>query len=170
MFSLIYFYILAFYLTNFGNFICKISVCSAFRPQTVKFMPSNRFYPYLLYIIISQTNNLHIPSFHIRILNMAVEFNFKTYKKDIESKMGKSLESLQAQFNTIRAGQATPSMLDRIFVDYFGTPTPLNQVARVGTSGSQQLTIEPFEKSVCKEIEKAIATSDLNLTPNSDGS
>ena len=99
-----------------------------------------------------------------------VEFNFKNYKKDIESKMTKSIESMQAQFNTIRAGQANPAMLDRIFVDYFGTPTPLNQLARVAASGSQQITIEPFDKAVAKEIEKAIATSDLNLTPTNDGS
>lgn len=60
-------------------------------------------------------------------------------------------------------------MLDRIFVDYFGTPTALNQIARVSTSGAQQLVIEPFDKSVCKEIEKAISNSDLNLTANNDG-
>jgi hypothetical protein len=60
-------------------------------------------------------------------------------------------------------------MLDRIFVDYFGTATALNQIARVSTSGAQQIVIEPFDKAVCKEIEKAISNSDLNLTANNDG-
>ena len=70
---------------------------------------------------------------------------------------------------TFIVGGASTSMLDRIFVDYFGTPTALNQIARVSTSGAQQLVIEPFDKSVCKEIEKAISNSDLNLTANNDG-
>lgn len=102
-------------------------------------------------------------------LHMADEFNFKDYKKGINEKMTKSIDSMQNQFNTIRAGQANTAMLDRIFVDYFGSPTPLNQLARIATSGSQTITIEPFDKSTAKEIEKAIATSDLNLTPNNDG-
>lgn len=97
-------------------------------------------------------------------------FDFKNYRKDVDAKMTKSIDALQNQFNTIRAGQATTSMLDRVFVDYFGTPTPLNQVARVSTQGSQTLVVEPFDKAVAKEIEKAIATSDLNLTPTNDGS
>jgi ribosome recycling factor len=98
------------------------------------------------------------------------EFVWKTFRKGTEEKMTKSLDSIQAQFNTLRAGGANPAMLDRIFVDVFGTPTPLQQVARVGSSGSQQLVIEPFDKSICKEIEKAISSSDLNLTPTNDGS
>lgn len=102
-------------------------------------------------------------------LYMADDFNFKEYRKGINEKMTKSIDSMQNQFNTIRAGQANAGMLDRIFVDYFGSPTPLNQLARVATSGSQQITIEPFDKSTAKEIEKAIATSDLNLTPTNDG-
>ena len=120
---------------------------------------------------VTRSSIVHPGYSSLKPLMMAkeVEFNFKTFKKDVDGKMSKSIESIQSQFNTIRAGQANPAMLDRIFVDYFGTPTPLNQVARVGTSGSQQITIEPFDKSVAKEIEKAIATSDLNLTPNNDG-
>ena len=66
-------------------------------------------------------------------------------------------------------GGASTTMLDRIFVDYFGTPTALNQIARVSTSGAQQLVIEPFDKSISKLIEKAISNSDLNLTANNDG-
>jgi hypothetical protein len=101
---------------------------------------------------------------------MAVEFNWKQFKKATEEKMGKSVENIQNQFNTLRAGGANPAMLDRVFVDYFGTPTPLTQVARVGNSGSQQLVVEPFDKALLKEIEKAISTADLNLTPTNDGS
>jgi ribosome recycling factor len=100
----------------------------------------------------------------------AAPFDFKGFRKDVDAKMTKSVDALQNQLNTIRAGQASTSMLDRVFVDYFGTPTPLSQVARVSTQGSQTLVIEPFDKTVAKEIEKAIATSDLNLTPTNDGS
>jgi ribosome recycling factor len=100
----------------------------------------------------------------------STEFVWKTFRKGTEDKMGKSLDSIQSQFNTLRAGGANPAMLDRVFVDVFGTPTPLQQVARVGTSGSQQIVIEPFDKTIIKEIEKAISTSDLNLTPTNDGS
>jgi len=97
-------------------------------------------------------------------------FDWKAFKKGTEEKMSKSLENIQTQMNTLRAGGASPGMLDRVFVDQYGTPTPLGQVARVATSGAQQLVIEPFDKSLVKEIEKAISTSDLNLTPTNDGS
>ena len=100
----------------------------------------------------------------------AAEYNFKDTKKTLEERMKKSLDSMQQQYNTLRAGGANPSMLDRVMVDYFGTMTPLNQVARVAASGSQQLVIEPFDKSLCKDIEKSITMADLNLTPTNDGS
>lgn len=100
----------------------------------------------------------------------AATFEWKPFKKGIDDKMGKCVDSTQNQFNSIRAGGANPSLLDRIFVDYFGTPTPLNQVARVAASGSQQLVVEPFDKTLLKEIEKAITTSDINITPVNDGS
>ena len=86
------------------------------------------------------------------------EFDWKTARKGIEEKMAKSLESIQSQMNTLRASGANPSMLDRIFVDCYGSLTPLNEVARVASSGASQLVIEPFDKEVCKEIEKAIST------------
>ena len=101
---------------------------------------------------------------------LKMEFEYKKFKKSTEEKMLKSIENIQSQLATLRTSGANPGMLDRVFVDYFGTPTPLNQVARVASSGSQQLVIEPFDKSVLKEIEKAISTSDLNLTPTNDGS
>ena len=100
----------------------------------------------------------------------AAAFEWKPFKKGIDDKMGKCVDSTQNQFNSIRAGGANPSLLDRIFVDDFGVPTPLNQVARVAASGSQQLVVEPFDKTLLKEIEKAITTSDINITPVNDGS
>ena len=84
--------------------------------------------------------------------------------------MKKSLEALSSQYNTLRAGAANPSVLDRVFVDSYGSITPLNQIARVSTSGSQQLVIEPFDRALLKEIEKAISQASLNLTPTNDGS
>jgi len=98
------------------------------------------------------------------------EFAWKPMRKGIEDKMAKSVESIASQFATLRAGGANPAMLDRVFVDSYGTPTPLKEIARVAASGSQQLVIEPFDKAMCKEIEKAISMSDLNLTPTNDGS
>lgn len=98
-----------------------------------------------------------------------MEFNWKEVKKSTEGKMIKSIDSLQNNMNTIRVGGAKPNLLDRVMVDYFGTPTPIGQVARVSASGALQLVVEPFDKKLTKEVEKAILTSNLNLTPNSDG-
>ena len=108
-----------------------------------------------------------IRSRKVNVLSM--EFDWKSVKKSTEGKMAKSVDSFQSQLNTLRVGAATPSLLDRVMVEYFGAPTPLAQVARVSTSGAMQLIVEPFDNSVIKEIEKAILTSDLNLTPNNDG-
>ncbi|KAJ1436109.1 ribosome recycling factor [Ochromonadaceae sp. CCMP2298] len=83
--------------------------------------------------------------------------------------MTKTLEGMQSQFNTLRAGGASPAILDRIMVDYYGSMTPLNQVARVAAANSQTLVVEPFDRTIMKDIEKAISMSDLNLNPNSDG-
>ena len=101
---------------------------------------------------------------------LVMEFNWKATKKDVDGRMAKSIDGMQSQFNTLRAGAANPSILDRVFVDYFGAATPLSQIARVSASGPQQLSIEPFDKSAAKDIEKAIAMADLNLTPTNDGS
>eukprot|EP00607_Mallomonas_marina_P005528 CAMPEP_0182427914 /NCGR_PEP_ID=MMETSP1167-20130531/20817_1 /TAXON_ID=2988 /ORGANISM="Mallomonas Sp, Strain CCMP3275" /LENGTH=190 /DNA_ID=CAMNT_0024610497 /DNA_START=214 /DNA_END=784 /DNA_ORIENTATION=+ len=99
-----------------------------------------------------------------------MEFKFKPFKKELEEKMGKSIESIQSQLNTLRAGQANPAILDRVMVDYFGSMTPLNQVARIGTSGAQQIVVEPFDKSLIPVIDKAIMMAELNLNPTNDGS
>ena len=97
------------------------------------------------------------------------DFTWKDYRKGVDVKMKASLEACQSQMNTLRASGANPTMLDRVFVDYFGALTPLNQVASIATNGANQLTIDPFDKSILGEIEKAISMSDLNLNPQNDG-
>lgn len=86
-----------------------------------------------------------------------------------EDKMKKSIEALAEDFATIRAGRANPHILDKIRVDYYGTPSPLQQVANVSVPEARMIVIQPWETSLIKEIEKAIITSDLGLTPNNDG-
>ncbi len=89
--------------------------------------------------------------------------------KQFEEKMEKSVENLQAELATIRAGRANPRILDKIKVDYYGTPTPLQQVANVSVPEARMIQIQPWEASLIKDIEKAILTSDLGLTPTNDG-
>ena len=98
------------------------------------------------------------------------DFSIKDTKKEIGAKMDKSIEAIQNQFNSLRAGQANPAMLDRVQVDYYGSYTPLNHVARVSTQGASMLLVEPYEKSILKDCEKAIITAELNLNPVNDGS
>ena len=89
--------------------------------------------------------------------------------KVFEDKMKKSLDALEAEFATIRAGRANPHILDKIRVDYYGSPTPLQQVANVSVPEARMIQIQPWEASLVKEREKAILTSDLGLTPTNDG-
>ena len=89
--------------------------------------------------------------------------------KQYEEKMDKSLDSLISEFTSIRAGRANPHVLDKIRVDYYGQPTPLQQVANVSVPDPRTLMIKPWEASLIKEIEKAIQCSDLGITPNNDG-
>lgn len=86
-----------------------------------------------------------------------------------EEKMEKSLDSLVNEFSSIRAGRANPHVLDKIRVDYYGQPTPLQQVANISVPEPRTLMIQPWEASLIKEIEKAIMCSDLGITPNNDG-
>jgi ribosome recycling factor len=83
--------------------------------------------------------------------------------------MDKALKHTAVEFNKIRAGKASPSMLDGITVDYYGVPTPLQQAATVNTSDARTLVIRPFEKKLISDIERAIINSDLGLNPQSDG-
>ena len=87
-----------------------------------------------------------------------------------EEKMQKSYENLVEEYATIRAGRANPHILDRITVDYYGTPTPLQQVANISVPEPRMILIQPWEKKLIKDIEKAILTSDLGINPNNDGS
>lgn len=86
-----------------------------------------------------------------------------------KEKMTKSVENLSNEYATIRAGRANPHILDKITVDYYGQPTNLQSVANISVSEARTLVIQPWEASMIKEIEKAIITSDLGLTPNNDG-
>ena len=87
-----------------------------------------------------------------------------------DSKMTKTLNGFEAELSTIRAGRANPHILDKITVDYYGSPTPLQQVANVTVPEARMIQIQPWEKSLVKAIEKAILTSDLGINPNNDGS
>lgn len=87
---------------------------------------------------------------------------------DTEERMGKALEAMRKEFASIRTGKATPSLLDGIKVDYYGTMTPLSQVANIGVPDARLLVIQPWEKKLIPEIVKAIQKSDLGLNPQSD--
>ncbi|MGN0514746.1 MAG: ribosome recycling factor [Lachnospiraceae bacterium] len=86
-----------------------------------------------------------------------------------EDKMTKTLDSMKEDFSTIRAGRANPHILDKIKVDYYGSPTALQQVANISVPEARMIQIQPWESSLIKEIEKAILVSDLGITPNNDG-
>lgn len=88
---------------------------------------------------------------------------------NLEQKMKKSIESYENRLKTVRAGRANPSSLDGVVVSYYGTPTPLKQLATISVPEATQLLIKPFDKGCLKDIEKAIFDSDLGYTPNNDG-
>lgn len=86
-----------------------------------------------------------------------------------ESKMTKSLDNLKEEFSTIRAGRANPHLLDKLRVDYYGTPSPLQSVANISVPEPRVIQIQPWESKLIKDIEKVIVASDLGLTPSNDG-
>ena len=90
--------------------------------------------------------------------------------QDAREHMAKSVEATRTKFNTVRTGRASPSLLDRIVVDYYGAQTPLRQLSTVNAPEARLITIQPYDKSSMKAIERAIQESDLGLTPNNDGS
>ncbi len=92
-----------------------------------------------------------------------------TIIKEASERMAKTLEHLTREFAGLRAGRAHPAMLDRIMVDYYGTPTPINQLANIGVPEPRLLVIQPWDKSSIPEIEKAIMKSDLGVNPSNDG-
>jgi ribosome recycling factor len=87
-----------------------------------------------------------------------------------DDKMKKALEMLRKEYSSLRAGRATPALLDKVMVEYYGTPTSVNQVANISVPEPRLIVIQPWEKSMLSHIEKAIQKSELGLMPNSDGS
>ncbi len=93
----------------------------------------------------------------------------KDVVKQVEDKMKKTIELFRKELSQLKAGRATPALLDKILVDYYGTPTPIPQLANVSAPEPRLLTIQPWDKSTLPAIEKAILKSDLGLNPSSDG-
>jgi ribosome recycling factor len=89
--------------------------------------------------------------------------------EDARERMTKSVESAQHEFSTVRAGRASPSLLDRIVVDYYGAQTPLRQLATISAPEARMITVQPYDQSSIKNIEKAINESDVGLNPSNDG-
>jgi len=89
--------------------------------------------------------------------------------KDAEERMHKGVDALRREYATIRAGRANPSVLDKVMVEYYGTPTPINQLANISAPEPRMIVIQSWDKSVLPAIEKAIMKSDLGLNPSSDG-
>jgi len=89
--------------------------------------------------------------------------------QDARERMAKSVESTRHEFGSVRTGRATPALLDRIVVDYYGAQTPLNQLATINAPEARLLSIQPYDKSSIKAIEKSILESDVGLTPSNDG-
>ncbi len=93
----------------------------------------------------------------------------KTVISNMEERMSKCLGALDRNFKTVRAGRANASVLDKIQVEYYGTPTPINQMAAISTPDPRTLQIQPWDKTTLRDIEKAILTSDLGINPQNDG-
>ena len=89
--------------------------------------------------------------------------------KQTEEKMKKTLSALEEEFNTLRTGRASPALFDRIRVEYYGTPTPLNQVATISAPEARLIVIQPWDKAIIGDIEKAIQKSELSVNPSNDG-
>lgn len=99
-----------------------------------------------------------------------IEAEKELIEEDAMERMEKSFESVKVNFNTVRTGRASPSLLDRVEVDYYGTSVNLKSIAQVSTPDGSTLLVQPFEKTSLSAIEKAILKSDLGLTPSNDGS
>ncbi|KFK35456.1 hypothetical protein AALP_AA5G286500 [Arabis alpina] len=98
-----------------------------------------------------------------------IEAEKSAIESDVKSKMEKTIETLRTSFNSIRTGKANVAMLDKIEVEYYGSPVSLKSIAQISTPDGSSLLLQPFDKSSLKAIEKAIVSSDLGLTPNNDG-
>ncbi|RJQ27832.1 MAG: ribosome recycling factor [Peptococcaceae bacterium] len=91
------------------------------------------------------------------------------FAKDLEDSMKKTIEVVKKEFSSLRAGRATPALLEKIMVQYYGTPTPINQLANISVPEARLLLIQPWDKNLLPDIEKAILKSDLGINPASDG-
>lgn len=89
--------------------------------------------------------------------------------KEFETKMTKSVAAYEKELATVRAGRANPAILDRVTVEYYGTPTPLNQVAQISLPDARTILVQPWDASLLKEAERAILGSDIGITPLNDG-
>ena len=142
--------------------VASITLCEAFAPSRFALNTNSAIIsqnvPFTTSIISTRTTSL----------NMAFE-ETEELEMDVEERMLKSVEAVKKSLVTIRTGRASASILDRVMVDYYGAPTPLNQMASISVPNSQQLAISPYDKTVMKDIEKAIVESDLGLSPNNDG-
>ena len=94
----------------------------------------------------------------------------KTVFETAKTKMGKTVNALVAEYGAIRAGRANPQILEKLAVDYYGTPTPIHQLGSISVAEARVLVVQPWDKSVLKAIEKAIQTSDIGINPQNDGS
>jgi len=88
---------------------------------------------------------------------------------EIQSKMERTIENLQERFSEVRAGRANPAILNKVMIDYYGTPTPINQVAGISVPEARMIVIQPWDVSILKQIEKAILASEIGINPNNDG-
>merc|ERR1719215_1566763 len=128
----------------------------------------------ILALVINQASAFTTNSFGVRSVSsntclfMAEEVD--EIALEIEERMQKSCDSVVRNLQTISTGRANPAMLDRIQADYYGAPTPINQMASISVPSASQLQIDPYDKSSLSDIEKAIIISDLGMTPQNDGS
>ena len=145
---------------SFGALVLLMSasVGVAFTPTSSK--------TFLSRAINSKINHAHFTQ--TTTLAMAFE-STEEIELDVEERFEKCLNKVRENLLTIRTGRANPKILDLVQADYYGAPTPINQMATISVPNSQQLQIDPFDKSVTGEIEKAIIESGLGLTPNNDG-
>ena len=106
---------------------------------------------------------LHKIKFDKRKEEKIMDFN------EIESKMDKTISVFEQNLSEVRAGRANPAILNKVSVEYYGTPTPINQVAGISVPEARLIVIQPWDASILKEIEKAILASDIGINPNNDG-
>lgn len=98
-----------------------------------------------------------------------IEAEKSLIEKDAKDRMEKTIETVRSNFNSIRTGRSSPTMLDKIEVEYYGTPVNLKSIAQISTPDASSILVQPYDKSSLKVIEKAIVSSDLGMTPNNDG-